>query len=210
MEIVFFAVVACLVLVRLYQVLGQNRGAPPPIVKDNYVGPNMNSGLVKPIIDEKPEEAFVPKIESQITALENEYGIMAPKIAELISAEPNFNPKVFEEVSGRAYEAIVTAYSTGDTKTLESLLTPNVFVAYQNIIAERAKNNGKKIDIVRLADPKIKDVEFINGNAQIDISFAATLVEEGQKPINTQEIWTFERKIPSKDPIWKLCAVATA
>lgn len=208
MEIVFLAVVACLVLVRLYQVLGQDNGTRPPAMPDKLIAPDVQNNIIKPVIEGMLDEKPIEIVKTEKELLEAKYGAIAGKIGDVRKLDSTFDPYAFEHGAGRAYEAIVTAFGAGDIATLKTLLTPSVFAAYKTAIDARQNTDATKIDIVRVSEPKIRDIEIIDQTIRIDVAFSATLVEGKKKPRNTDEIWSFE-KTP-KAQIWHLCAVETA
>lgn len=208
MELVFLAVVACLVLARLYQVLGQDNGTRPPAMPDKLVVPDVKNNIIKPVAEGLPDEKPAPIVKTERELLEEKYGALASNIDAVRQIDSAFDPSAFEQGAGRAYEAIVTAYGAGDADALKPLLTPSVFAAYKAAMDERDKATATKIDIVRVSEPKIRDIEIIDQLIRIDVAFSATLVEGQKKPRNTDEIWSFE-KAPNAQ-IWHLCAVETA
>lgn len=209
MDIVFFAIVAGLVLARLYQVLGQNHGAPPPIAKDN-LGSLPAEALRKANIANEIDDAPLLEPIDPLKDYQEKYGDLIAKISDLRTLDPNFDPLQFESQAGAAYEAILSAYSSGDEAALAPLVSDEVLGAYRELMAERANSGANRIDIVRLADPLIKDIEISNKLVSIDVNFSATLVEAPHSPRNTQEVWTFSRNLDSKDWVWRLIAVETA
>lgn len=215
MEIVFFAIVAGLVLARLYQVLGQKTGAPPPVVKDPSLkeggfpqNPKVIDGL--PINAEPMEFGDAMAEFGKIQVLEKKYGDLFSKISQMRQIMPDFDPIVFETNVTLAYEAIISAYSRGDEAALKPLVNDEVFAAYSAQMQSSGKSENTLSEIVKLSDPEIRDIEINEKSAQIDVYFSATLKDVNSTPRNTQEIWTFERIIGSNSPIWRLIAVETA
>jgi predicted lipid-binding transport protein (Tim44 family) len=206
MEIIFFAVVAALVLGRLYQVLGQNRGAEPP--------PNRNVSN----FSAAPNEAVNPNTEGQATAEDSNVIQLKPKtydgpgatgIAAISAVSKGFSPEYFVEGARQAYAMIVTAYGSGDEAALKPLVDQDVFEAYQASMAQRRADNAAKIEVVRISDAKIVDAELNGKTATIDVAFSADLADGSDGLRAADEIWTFERNIDSRDPNWLLSAVQT-
>lgn len=216
-ETLFFAIVAFLVLGRLFQVLGQNHGAPPPITKDfgsesgvEGAGPLNRTALgINETENNDPLEKFAKK--ESLWFGEERFAKISSEIETIQSFEKDFDPYKFEKTAALAFEAIVGAFGKGDEASLKNLTSEKVFNAYQEGIQNRQANNKGAIDIIKLSDPKIKTIEIQseknNNVASIDIEFSATLSGVGEKIRNTNEIWTFEKKLGDKNPIWRLCAV---
>jgi predicted lipid-binding transport protein (Tim44 family) len=206
MEIIFFAVVAALVLGRLYQVLGQNRGAEPP--------PNRNlSSFTGPSPDtlNANNDELANNNESNVVQLKPKAydGPGAVGIIAIVAVSKGFSPESFIEGARQAYAMIVTAYGSGDEEALKPLVDQDVFEAYQASMAQRRVDNAAKIEVVRISDAKIVDAELNGKVATIDVAFSADLADGSDGLRAADEIWTFERNIDSRDPNWLLSAVQT-
>ena len=129
------------------------------------------------------------------------------KIIELKKREPSFDPMKFKDTSALAYDAIISAFGKNDKATLKGLVSQNVFDAFNISMDDRASKGRGKIDVVKLSEAKILSIEINNQNAQIDVEFKATLSSIGEVQRTTDEIWTFEREIGSRSPVWILVAV---
>lgn len=209
MEILFFAVVAALVLGRLYQVLGQKRGAEPPPNRGAHLRTVVDNvtPMDKPDADADAGEAEAAGIPSPVKAAYDGPG--AAGVAAIASADRSFDPDAFIEGARQAYAMIVTAYGAGDEGALKPLVDQDVFDVYKTAMEQRRIENAAKIDVVRLSEAKIVEAELDGKIARIDVAFSADLAEgkEGLRAVD--EIWTFERAIDSRSPIWLLGAVQT-
>lgn len=202
MEMIFFAVVAALVLGRLYQVLGQNRGAePPPISRTQWGQKPDQDNTTDPASADETQDRVVP------FPARNYDGPGAAGLAAIGAAQPGFSMTGFLEGARAAYEMIVTAYGAGDEATLKPLVDDDVFAAYSKVMAERRASGARQIDVVRLDEPKIVDAELDGRIARIDVAFSADLADGGDGLRAAEEIWTFERNVDARDPNWVLSAV---
>jgi predicted lipid-binding transport protein (Tim44 family) len=206
MEIIFFAVVAALVLGRLYQVLGQNRGAEPPANRSTNAMPS----ALKPVspIDGRPldDEEADNVVELRPRAYD---GPGAAGINAISAIDRSFNPEVFIDGARQAYAMIVTAYGSGDEAALKPLVDQDVFEVYQGVMAQRLADNTPRIEVTRISEAKIVDAELSGKIARIDVAFSADLAEGGDGLRAVDEIWTFERATDSRSPNWLLGAVQT-
>lgn len=205
MEILFFAVVAALVLGRLYQVLGQNRGAEPPPMRQPRFGLPENSAE-KADGEESGDEGG-----KVLTFPVREYdGPAAVGLKAIASAQRGFNAATFLEGAKSAYEMIVTAYGAGEEETLKDLVDADVFEAYKTAMEERRAAGAPKIEVIRLSDAKIVEAELDGKIARIDVAFSSDLADGGDGLRAADEVWTFERAVDARDPNWLLSAVRTA
>jgi predicted lipid-binding transport protein (Tim44 family) len=206
MEIIFFAVVAALVLGRLYQVLGQNRGAEPPTNR----GANTMSSSLKPVspVDGRPldDDGANTVVELRPRAYD---GPGAVGINAIGAVDRSFNPETFIDGARQAYAMIVTAYGSGDEAALKPLVDQDVFEVYQGVMAQRRADNAPRIEVTRVSEAKIVDAELTGKIARIDVAFSADLAEGGDGLRAVDEIWTFERATDSRSPNWLLGAVQT-
>jgi predicted lipid-binding transport protein (Tim44 family) len=137
----------------------------------------------------------------------------------IAGADPNFSPKAFLEGAKQAYEMILTAFATGDRKTLRNLLEKDVYDGFERAIAER-EGRGEKVDFTFVGLPKVEisHAGLDKRNALIAVQFHAEVVSvthardgavvEGT-PDQIKAIadeWTFARNPKSRDPNWKLVA----
>ncbi len=207
MEIVFFAVVAALVLGRLYQVLGQNRGAePPPMRQPRFGLPDVQAekGDVDPNSESDESGKVLP------FPIKEYDGPGADGLKAIAAAQRGFNAANFLEGAKAAYEMIVTAYGAGDEATLKDLVDADVFEAYKTAMDERREAGAAKIEVIRLSDAKIVEAELDGKIARIDVAFSSDLADGGDGLRAADEVWTFERSVDARDPNWLLSAVRTA
>lgn len=207
MTIFFFAVIAALVLGRLYQVLGQNHGAEPPPGRPS-------SSLTDETSDQKAgtEDGFnAQDLTTNVISLKpRQYdGPGALGIIAISAAQKGFSPEMFVDGARQAYAMIVSAYGSGDEAALKPLVDGDVFAAYATAMQERRNANAAKIEVVRISNATIVDASLDGKVAQIDVAFSADLADGGDGLRGVDEIWTFERVIDSRDPNWLLSAVQT-
>ena len=120
--------IAAFVLYRLKGVLGTRTGyeEPPDYLRRGGAGRNRGSGPrpADPASDAAGADADAPPE-------------MREALARMRAAEPDFDLTEFVEGARGAYEMIVMAYQEGDRATLKDLLAPDVFAAFEGVIADR-------------------------------------------------------------------------
>lgn len=221
-------VVAIVVLLRLRSVLGTRTGNErPPAPRYENVSRTRpdNDDTVIPLPVRKPQgddaeaERALRKLEAEIEKYaagkpELETGLRA--IAEV---DANFTPKSFIEGAKAAYEMIVTAYASGDRKTLKMLLDKDVYDSFEAAIAEReAAGNKVEFTFVGLSNIEFTEAELERRNAVVTLRIDAEVVSvtrdgagevvEGTpgQVVAIADEWTFLRNTRSRDPNWKLVA----
>ncbi|HEX4297851.1 MAG TPA: Tim44/TimA family putative adaptor protein [Devosia sp.] len=228
--------VAIFVLFRLRQVLGTrtgnerppfNRAAPTPpnAAKPNAGNPPVDDKTVTPL---RPAALPAPdadadrralKLGAEIEQLSHGDAAVAAGLKAVGEADPSFSPKAFLEGAKQAYEMVVTAFATGDRKTLKSLLDKDVYDGFEHAIGER-EAAGKKIDFTFVGLPKVEitTAELDKRDARVAVTFHAEIVSvtrdksgavvdgDTDKVQTIADEWTFARPLRSRDPNWKLVA----
>jgi predicted lipid-binding transport protein (Tim44 family) len=223
--------IAIFVLFRLRSVLGtrtgnertplqraqqnpQNKPAPAPTTDDNVTAIR---GTV-PLPDTDASRRAV-KLDSEIERLSHGDAAVAAGLKAIGEADPTFSPKLFLEGAKQAYEMIVTAFATGDRKTLKNLLEKDVYDGFEKAIIDR-EGAGRKIDFtfVGLPNIEIAEAELDKRDARIAIKFTAEVVQatrdkdgaivdgDAEKVQTIADEWTFARSPKSRDPNWRLVA----
>jgi predicted lipid-binding transport protein (Tim44 family) len=152
-------------------------------------------------------------------------GIAAPgsPVAEgldaIMAADRHFDIRHFIEGAKLAYEMVVTAYADGDRRALTSLLTPDVYEGFENVIHER-KDRGETAEtrLLSIDAIEIMAAELREKTAYITLRFVSQLVSatrdhdgmviEGDAVDATtvSDVWIFARNVRSRDLNWKIVA----
>ncbi|MGE3248728.1 MAG: Tim44/TimA family putative adaptor protein [Hyphomonadaceae bacterium] len=192
-EFLVLAIAAGVVLAKLYSVLGRRTGSERP-------------AQPQPAQGDLPREA-----PAQRTPTVPGLGASAAGgLADVMRADPNFDPQHFIGGARSAYEMTVTAFAQGDRDTLKGLLTPRVYEAYAKAIDERNERGEKGAELVRLKTAEVLDAALEAETARVVVKFEAELAEGAHGLRDTKEKWTFERDVRSSDPNWKLARVVAA
>jgi len=213
-ELLILFAIAAFVLYRLKSVIGTRTG---------YEGsPGYPGGKPK----EQPEDARQSGDEAEGAALsEAIMQDLSPEtrraLTEMRAAEPSFDLEEFLDGARSAYEMILMAYESGDRDTLQSLLAPDVYQAFESVIADReAEGLTVEARFIGVRDQRIESVNFDPETAEADLTLrfvgemitavrdAENRVVEGDpNEIRRQtDIWTFSRVMGSPNPNWLLTA----
>jgi predicted lipid-binding transport protein (Tim44 family) len=205
LELLFFAVVAVVVLGRLYQVLGRKTGAEPPPPGQRGMQKAPAGPARRDMADDRPlgddEDG------DDVRAAPAPETSSVPGVAAVQAADPSFSPSGFMAGARMAYEMIVTAYAEGDRDQLRALLNPVVFEAYDQSITARAASGEAAPELVRLISADLAGAEIDGRMAEVTVAYRAELAHGVNGIRVTNERWTFEREIGSRDPNWRLSAV---
>jgi predicted lipid-binding transport protein (Tim44 family) len=174
------AMVAAIVLFRLYTVLGRRTGHEP-----------------QPPVQRAPLTPVTPPAASEPQPSSN--GLSDIQIADRAFDAPKFLAGARE-----AYAQIVTAFAAGDRAALRPLLSPDVYTAFDRGIASRS---GPAPTLIKLHDARIVRSALHGRNAEVTAAFTAEFSGGDDKNMVT-DVWTFERNLDSPDPNWSLVATS--
>jgi predicted lipid-binding transport protein (Tim44 family) len=217
-DIVFFAMVAAFLILRLRSVLGRRTGNEKPerwTTRQPPAGRPEAPDNVARLPDRSRPAADVAPLDLS-TASPLEAGL-----AQVRAADSSFDPRTFVEGARGAFEMIVGAYAQGDTATLRPLLADEV---YENFAAAiKARQQAKQTletTLVGIKSADIIEARMDNRTALVTAKFvseqinvtrdAGGAVVEGdpQQIAAVTDVWTFARNTRSRDPNWLLVATS--
>ncbi|HUO92012.1 MAG TPA: Tim44/TimA family putative adaptor protein [Rhizomicrobium sp.] len=210
--IVAVAMIAGVILFRLYSVLGRrtgnererlsrfDRGTPQPT--DSVVAlPDRNR--VRDAVATRPLD-------------EVEQALMDIKLADR-----TFETDHFVTGAKKAHELIVTAYARADRETLRPLLNDEVYEAFDHGMRDReTRGETVKFTLVGYKDVKISHASLKGRIAEITVNFMVQFISSTTKTDGTlvegdpaavrdvTDIWTFSRDLRGSDPNWTLVATS--
>ena len=210
-EIFLFAVVAGVILFRLYTVLGRRTGHEPP-PRETFRLP----GGAEPA-----KENIVPLPTSSAAPAERPADPVARGLFDIKLADRDFDTDHFVAGVRSAYAIIVTAFAHGDRAQLRPLLGGEVFAAFDQVIASREQRKEHvEFTFVGFKDAKIVHALLKGRAAEITVAIAAqfisaALAEDGKliegdtKSVrDVTDVWTFARDVRARDPNWLLVATS--
>jgi predicted lipid-binding transport protein (Tim44 family) len=223
-DILFFAMVAAFIALRLRSVLGRRTGQerrrtggfPGPARPNGADGKGASDNVValpdRSVATGEPDAAIADLAEGDVKT----------GLTQIRLADPRFDLNQFLAGARAAFEMIVQAYAAGDKDALRPLLADDVFAGFAGAIDQRSVD-GHTLDTQLMAIEKAEVVDAaMQGNmARVSIRFASEQINvvrdaDGKEiegdPTNVEEvidIWTFERDTHSRDPNWTLVETRT-
>ena len=202
-DIIIFAVIAVLLVLRLRSVLGQRTGyeQPQDEIRANRFDQTDN--------DNEPVQLF-PKAAGDA-------GVAAHGLDALRQIDRSFNEKQFIDGATAAFEMILTAYAEGDLAQLKRLLGYDLLKSFTASIQVRtAAKESLVITLDDIREVSILNISVIDQVASIIVHFHSVQTriakDENGEIIESDDaeareftdIWTFERDLTLSDPNWKL------
>lgn len=219
-DILFFAMVAAFIALRLRSVLGRRTGHERR--RTGGLGRTRSNGAADNVVALPDRSAAVAAEEADpaIVGLADE-GVKTA-LTQIRLADHGFDLSQFLAGARAAFEMIVEAFAAGDKGVLRPLLANDVFADFAAAIDERSAT-GQALDThlvgIRSTDPV--GAELRDSSARVAVRFESeqvNVLRDAQGEIiegdpNTAEevidIWTFERDTANQDPNWVLVETRT-
>ena len=197
-DIIIFAVIAVLLVLRLRSVLGQRSGYDEQPSRDN----RFDKGSADVIsIDSGRRADFA-----------DGHGLDA-----LRKVDRSFSEKQFLNGAAGAFQMILSAYAEGDLAKLKRLLGYDLLQSFTQSVQQRSQD-GESLSITldELRDVRIVGAKVFDNTASVTVEFQSTqmriltdsdgttIEDEDTGTRDLIDIWTFERDLTLDDPNWKL------
>lgn len=215
-EIILLAIISVFLGLKLFSILGQKRERPP---QQNKGKNRLDNGGESEEIDEDESEESVD-LEDKIKEVEIKTPANLTPQAKLELIDPSFNLKTFLSNATEAFKMILDLYAKGDTHALSDLINIEMMRKFAYEISKREdKDYICEINILKLTNPSIKNIEIEGSVAKIAVQFdyeATAYITDNKSKIiaghkskveKNKDVWTFSRNLRSTDPTWQLVDV---
>ena len=221
-DIIFFAVIAGFILLRLRRVLGRRTGHQPP-PSQQRAADEANDNVVRLSEREAAEESAaeftdVPEDDS-VDDLDDEDQVLAAGLSQIRDADRNFSRQGFLDGALGAFEIVIEAFAAGDTDRLRDLLDDDVYRPFSRVIDERQQAGHSHETTLISIDENVIIEAGMNGRiAVVTVRFVTqqiNVTRDGEDAVvggdpshvaTVTDLWTFERDTRSRSPNWKLVA----
>lgn len=136
-------------------------------------------------------------------------------LIDIAKADRDFDVYTFLQATQDAFVYVVESFAEGDRETLEDLLSPEVFEAFDGAITDREKSRETmQTEIQSIQKSEITEARLDGKNALITVRFLAEemsvtkdedeniIAGHPDKTTTMRDLWTFSRNIKSRDPRW--------
>jgi predicted lipid-binding transport protein (Tim44 family) len=228
-DIIFFAMVAGFLILRLRSVLGRRTGeenperwrprppTPPGAPAPEAREPGRLPGASTPPSPQPAPTSAAPAPAAEIAGTPAETGLNQIRLADRA-----FTPQGFVQGARSAFEMIVGAFALGDTATLRPLLNDEVYDQFSAAIRERLQRKHthettliaiKSADIIEArmeGRDALVTVKFVTEQVNVTRDAAGAVIDGDPNRVATvTDIWTFSRNTRSSNPNWLLVATAS-
>ena len=207
LEIVVFAVIAGLLVLRLRSVLGRRTGTER---RRDPFDPAAAPEKVVPL----PARGRAP-LPAPATAPSS----LAAGIARIGSADRSFDENAFLAGARAAFEIVVNAFAKADTAALQPLLSEPVYASFSEAIRarqtahERLETNLTTIKSVEIAEADLAGdvatigVKIVSDQTNVTRAADGSVVDGNPDHVEEKtDLWTFSRSVRARDPNWTLVA----
>lgn len=189
-EIFIAAMVAGVILFRLYTILGRRTGHEPQ--PRDRLAPAPSAPSLRTVPPERPSEP------------------QARSLFDIQLADPSFETGHFLKGARAAYEIILKAFAAGDRAGLKPLLSDEVYKAFDAEIGKRGAVAAAET-LAGITDARIVHATLEGKTAEITVSFRAQFAHGTPSSSDyiqrdVTDIWTFARQIGAPSPTWTLVA----
>jgi predicted lipid-binding transport protein (Tim44 family) len=215
--ILLLAMVAGIILFRLYTVLGRRTG--------NEREPQDRLRRIEaaaPQAAASENALALPDRSATVSEHPDEQDAVAAAVTEIKRADRGFDASRFLEGAREAYRLIVTAFAARDREALRPLLSDEVYAAFDGEIhAHEARNETVNYALIGFSEARLIHAELKGRIAELTVRFTAqfvssttdtnsVVVEGDTKAVrDVVDIWTFDRDTRSGDPNWILVATTS-
>ncbi len=213
-DILIYAVIAVVVLARLWSVFGQRNDGDEP-------RPNPFAAPPAPAAKDKDAAAPTGAEESdeplRLPAFRAAPASLAGGLEHIRMCDPSFDEKRFLEGARTAFRIVVEDFGKGDLSRSARFLASRVYANFQAAIeARRAEGHVLEARIARLREAECVAARIEGTQAQITVQFVSEqeniVRDAGGRVVSgvegtTEEItdlWIFARDLKSADPNWQL------
>ena len=222
-DIIFFAMIAAFLVLRLRSVLGRRDGNENQLrnrFKAHQDDQSDDNVVELPDQSESSSDDEDPE-DSPLDAYEDDEQLFRG-LSKIMETDPRFQPDEFLSGSRMAFELVLGAYAHGDAETLKPLLSPEVYANFAQAIRDREQAGETLEDtLVGIKSADIVEAYVENKTANINVKFVseqinATRDENGDvvdgdpnAVVKGVDFWTFARHTKSRDPNWTLVATSS-
>jgi len=232
-DIIFFAMIAIFLVLRLRGVLGKRDGNEGANFRDLFnpeppEGESAQENNVVNLAERNPKPGLADdahpehdlEAANDVTAKPAaDDGPLAAGYAQIQRLDPGFNEEDFLVGARVAFEMILNGYASGDTDTLRALLSNEVYSNFAKAIQDRERAGHVMEDtLVGIMKSDLVEI-FMEGTvAHVTVKFVSEQVNavhdengdvvEGDPGtvLTVTDFWTFAHDTKSADPNWTLVA----
>ncbi|MBM3582635.1 MAG: Tim44 domain-containing protein [Alphaproteobacteria bacterium] len=223
-DIIFLAMVAVFLALRLRNVLGRRDGheggyrdpfcpAPAPERRADSPASDSDNVIRLPNRSEEVEAA------ERIAKAAHGNATLADGLTQIKLADPGFDPEAFAKGARGAFEMILEAFAKGKLDGVKPILSPDVLANFEQAVKARHEA-GETLEntLVGIRSAEIAEAYMDGRNAVVAVRFTSDQINvtrdregrvvsgDASAVTAVVDLWTFQRDTRSRDPNWILVA----
>jgi predicted lipid-binding transport protein (Tim44 family) len=214
-DLILFGMIAAFLVLRLRSILGRRTGferpAPP-------FQPPAGQNTAAPVIDGQAE----PPAPAAARTLPEPTSAIGQTLGRMRSVDRSFDAAAFLDGAEKAFRIIVAAFAASDRTTLQGLLSEDTYRAFEQAIAAREAAGQTQVSTMHaIHSATVENAELRGAVASITVRFVSDQIsltqdKDGHPVVGTDavteitDIWTFERNLSTRDPVWRLVSARSA
>ncbi|WP_299441940.1 Tim44/TimA family putative adaptor protein [uncultured Rhodospira sp.] len=224
-DIIFFAMIAAFLVLRLRSVLGKRTGNEKPRRTPFDARPGEGRSRDDNVIDlpgRRAQDDDAEESDSGASPWAGGRRSSVPGLDDVLAADPGFDPDGFLGGARGAFEMIVAAFAKGDKQALRPLLSDDVYDGFARAIDEReSAGEVMETELLGLKSLTLTEAAMDGSVANVTVEFVSEQVNvvrdrtgavvdgDPEHTARVTDIWTFARDVTSRDPNWTLVATRT-
>ncbi len=218
-DILFFAVVAAFLVLKLRRTLGKKDGTEERLRERMQKMQQEMSQQFHQAEAEIRTQVDKNVVEAEAVELPVKDEKVAKKLEEISQKDSRLDVSEFVKGAQRAFEMVVDAFNQQDKDVLRHLLAPDVFQQFEAEI-DRLEKQGNQVQttIVSMEPPLILSASLRGKRVQIEVEFVTEqinvvrdkddkVVEGNASEVDeVREDWVFERQMDASSPAWMVVA----
>lgn len=230
LDIIVFAVIAVVLLLRLRSVLGtRNDGeqeGPPLKLRTEADDAAQSSGMAEPahLAAHGQKTMQTPNPERWAQLPPNfqlvETATVHNNLSQFLAVDPTFKPWDFLEKAKKAFSMIISAFAGGNRNTLEFLVAPELQSSFNALIDAREtarETYHAEVHAIKQAQITGAELNGTTASVTVDISAEQSITHkdsegriinenDGHRRI-TKDRWVFEKDLKDPAPTWLLAKI---
>jgi predicted lipid-binding transport protein (Tim44 family) len=217
-DILFFAMVAAFIALRLRSVLGRRTGQERR--RSAGFGSPRPNGAADNVVSLPDRSSAQAEADAGLVDLAD--GSVKTGLTQIRLADSRFDLQQFLAGARAAFEMIVEAYAAGDKAALRPLLADEVYRGFDGAIDQRqAAGQTLETQLTAVPAAEVVGAEMVGRRARITVRFKSEQINllkdaDGRvldgdpgTALDVIDLWTFERDTASADPNWILVETRT-
>ena len=206
---------------KLNDILGTQQGHVQEFKPDAPASPSDEAPALN---DERPTAAPAgehKKLGDDKIVGDQDRDAILSSVSEIAAADRYFDPEGFLVGAKSAFDMIMSAFAGGNRDTLSSLVSKEIYSAFEGAIQAR-EDKGQKLAFTIFEEPKVQyeSAELDRGMAYVGVrieSLQTSVVTDADgevisgaqdKPQKVINHWVFSRQTTADDPNWTLIQTA--